>query len=102
MPQRDHVTCLGVTQITCCYSCHFINSVHQAAYDRGVHIIRFTAPTSVNAKGFMDDVKPWIKAYFLNLATTYGSNFDSAPPVEKVKKCQLKKVRRVVLVRQNY
>lgn len=45
----------------------------------------------------MDEVTPWIKDYFLNLATTYGSDFETVPPAEKVRRCQLKKVRRLSL-----
>lgn len=46
----------------------------------------------------MDEVKPWISDYFINLATTHGSQFYSAPPVEKTRKCQLKKVRQAASV----
>jgi len=47
----------------------------------------------------MNEVTPWISDYFTNLATTYGSNYLSAPPVEKLRKCQVKKVYRVASVR---
>ena len=41
----------------------------------------------------MNEVTPWISDYFKNLATTYGSSYDAAPPTEKLRKCQLKRVR---------
>ncbi|KAF9778951.1 hypothetical protein BJ322DRAFT_1173015 [Thelephora terrestris] len=40
----------------------------------------------------MNEVTPWIKDYFLNLATTHGSDFNTVPPAPKLKKCQLRKV----------
>lgn len=46
----------------------------------------------------MDEVAPWIKEFFLNLATTLGSNYNTLPPIERSRKCQLKKVREGVLV----
>lgn len=46
----------------------------------------------------MNEVTPWIKSYFLSLATTHGSDYNTLPPVGKVKKCQLKKVRKAILV----
>lgn len=93
---------LGVTQITCCDSRLSIEPGSSSGPRSRLAIIRFAISTLVNAKGFMDDVKPWIKDYFLILATKYGSKFDTAPPTEKVKRCQLKKVRGAVSVQQSH
>jgi hypothetical protein len=41
----------------------------------------------------MDEVTPWVSDYFLNLATSYGSDYKTFPATKKAKKCQLKKVR---------
>lgn len=83
-----------VTTITCCDPRSQFNSGGPRSR---LAIIRSTAST-FNAKGFMDEVTPWIKDYFLHLATIYGSHFDTVPPTEKVKRCQLKKVRRAVSI----
>ena len=63
---------------------------------------RNPAPPFANAKGFMNEVTPWISDYFTNLATAYGSNYNTVPPAEKLKKCQLKKVRKIVSVQSTH
>ena len=50
----------------------------------------------------MNEVTPWISDYFTNLAITYGSSYNDAPKTEKLKRCQLKKVRKNVPVQPTH
>ena len=86
-----------------CYKDHVL-LVTSPCHDQAVHDRGLPSPASlhspfVNAKAFMNEVTPWISDYFTNLATIYGSDYLSAPPVEKLRKCQLKKVHLAISVR---
>ena len=56
---------------------------------------------SVNRKALMNELTPWIRDYFLNLATLHGSSYNTAPPVEKTRRCQLKRVCGAPLAQPN-
>jgi len=95
--RRDDTSALHRSRVTCHVS--QLNLSIKQVHDRGLPSSASLHSPSVDAETFMNEVTPWISDYFTNLATTYGSNYLAAPPMEKLRKCQLKKVCRAVSVR---